>query len=91
MSNVNYMSFMFHECSSLTNINLSNFNTDNVIDMSCMFYGCSSLITIDLSNFNINNDDGMISIFCGCKALNKKNIIIKKKKLLNNPRLFNDL
>ena len=90
-SNVNYMSFMFHECSSLTNINLSNFNTDNVIDMSCMFYGCSSLITIDLSNFNINNDDGMISIFCGCKALNKKNIIIKKKKLLNNPRLFNDL
>jgi hypothetical protein len=33
----------------------------------------------------------MISIFCGCKALNKKNIIIKKKKLLNNPRLFNDL
>ena len=30
-------------CSSLTNINLSNFNTNNVTYMSDMFYGCSSL------------------------------------------------
>ena len=37
------MSGMFYKCSSLTNINLSNFNTQNVTDMSGMFDGCSSL------------------------------------------------
>ena len=39
--------FMFRGCSSLININLSNFNTNNVTDMSCMFYGCSSLNNIN--------------------------------------------
>ena len=34
---------MFHGCSSLTKIDLSNFNTKNVTNMSCMFWGCSSL------------------------------------------------
>ena len=34
---------MFYECSSLTNINLSNFNTQYVTDMSDMFWGCKSL------------------------------------------------
>ena len=37
------MSAMFDGCSSLTNINLSNFNTNNVTNMSWMFNGCSSL------------------------------------------------
>ena len=34
---------MFFECSSLSNIDLSNFNTNNVTDMGYMFYKCSSL------------------------------------------------
>ena len=33
------MSYMFYKCSSLTNINLSNFNTNNVNNMSDMFSG----------------------------------------------------
>ena len=36
-------SFMFCGCSSLTNIDLSNFNTNNVTDMKWMFFGCYSL------------------------------------------------
>ena len=32
---------MFSGCSSLKELNLSNFNTNNVTDMSYMFYGCS--------------------------------------------------
>ena len=48
------MGYMFYGCSSLTNINLSNFNTNNVIDMSGLFGGCSSLKDINLSNFNTN-------------------------------------
>ena len=37
------MSFMFSGCSSLKNINLSNFNTNKVNDMSYMFYECEKL------------------------------------------------
>ena len=34
---------MFCYCSSLMNIDLSNFNTQNVTNMACMFHGCKSL------------------------------------------------
>ena len=35
------MSSMFDFCSSLKELNLSNFNTNNVTDMSYMLVGCS--------------------------------------------------
>ena len=35
------MNGMFYLCSSLQEINFSNFNTNNVIDMNHMFDGCS--------------------------------------------------
>ena len=41
-----------NECSSLKELNLNNFNTDNVTNMSYMFYKCYSLKEINLSNFN---------------------------------------
>ena len=37
------MCYMFSNCSSLTSLDLSNFNTQNVIDMRCIFEGCSLL------------------------------------------------
>ena len=37
------MSNMFSHCYSLTDLNLSNFNTQNVTNMSFMFYCCKSL------------------------------------------------
>ena len=39
-NNITNMSWMFYNCSSLTNLDLSNFNTDNVTDMFGMFYNC---------------------------------------------------
>ena len=42
ITNTNYM---FYKCLSLTNLNLSNFNTTNVTNMSHMFNICSSLTT----------------------------------------------
>ena len=77
--NKNYtdLSDMFKNCSSLTSINLSNFNTNNVTNMNCMFAGCISLTSINLSNFNcdkIENTNGMIDMFKDCKSLKIKNI-----------------
>ena len=56
---------MFSECSSLKNINISNFNTNNVNNMRGMFNRCSSLTNINLSNFNTNNVKYMSSMFYG--------------------------
>ena len=53
---------MFYECSSLTNINIYNFSTNNVIEMRYMFGKC--------------------------KSLNKNNIIIKDRKILDKKNLF---
>ena len=59
----------------LTNINLSNFNANNISDMFSIFFGCYSLTNINLSNQNINNVSKMGSIIWGCSILKKENII----------------
>ena len=49
------MSYIFYNCYSLKELNLFNFNTNNVIDISYMFCNCSSLKELNLFNFNTNN------------------------------------
>ena len=48
------MNYMFSHCSLLKELNISNFNTNNVTYMNSMFSGCSSLKELNLSNFNTN-------------------------------------
>ena len=57
---------MFSGCLSLKEINLSNFNTNNVINMDGMFSRCSSLKELNLSNFNTNNVTDMSFMFSKC-------------------------
>ena len=57
------MRVIFSGCSLLKELNLNNFNTDNVTDMSLMFYECSSLKEINLNNFNTSNVINMIGMF----------------------------
>jgi len=61
--------FMFYNCKNITNIDLSSFNTQNVIDMSYMFDGCSNLTNINLSSFNTQNVRYMSCMFYGCSKL----------------------
>ena len=56
-------------CDSLKKIDLSNFNTHNVINMSYMFSWCNSLTNINLSNFNTQNVTYMSGMFSGCNSL----------------------
>ena len=58
------MSGIFNICTSLKNIDLSSFNTQNVIHMRKMFYNCISLSNLDLSNFNTQNVIDMNEMFC---------------------------
>ena len=76
------MNNMFSNCYNLKNINLSNFNTQNVINMSNMFYDCKSLTNINLSNFNTQNFTYMSYMFFGCDVLKIQGIITKDKYIL---------
>ena len=53
---------MFWNCTSLKDINVINFNTQNVWDMSFMFYRCQNVERLDLSNFNTSNVINMVLI-----------------------------
>ena len=57
---------MFSGCSSLKELNLSNFNTKKVTNMCFMFYRYSSLKELNLSNFNVNNVTDILGMFSGC-------------------------
>ena len=58
-NNLTKTDYMFYDCNSLTNLNLSNFNTQNVTNMSDMFRGYDSL----KKNNIITNDNKILNKF----------------------------
>ena len=60
---------MFSGMSSLTSLDLSNFNTSNVTNMSSMFYNMRNLTSLDLSNFDTSKVTSMASMFSGMSSL----------------------
>lgn len=57
---------MFSRCSSLTSLDVSKFNTQNVTSMRIMFAGCNNLTSLNLSNFNTQNVEDMLAMFWNC-------------------------
>ena len=65
----NNCNVMFYNCSSLTSLDLSSFDTSKVTDMNGMFWGCSLLTSLDLRSFNTSNVMSMSYMFSGCSSL----------------------
>lgn len=63
------ISGMFSGCTTLTTLDLSEFNISNVTDMSGMFNGCSNLETIYVQNFNTEGILNSEKMFAGCNNL----------------------
>ena len=72
--NINNCYNMFSECSSITEIDFSNFDTSLVISMSSMFENCLSLTSLDLSNFNTSLVTEMNCMFWNCLSLTSLNL-----------------
>ena len=68
-SGVKYMDHMFQGCEKLEEIDLSGFNTANVVDMTAMFYGCKRLYELDLSGFDTSRVKSMKHMFTSCHNL----------------------
>ena len=56
---------MFRRCVNITEIDVSNFDTSEVIDMTSMFVYCSSLTSINLTNFDTSKVKDMGFMFDG--------------------------
>ena len=63
-----HMGYMFDECSSLTDIDLSGFDTSSATDMQYMFYGVKAA-TLDLSGFNTEHVTNMDYMFAASSLI----------------------
>ena len=83
-NNLSKTNYMFYECNSLTNLNFSKFNTQDVTNMSCMFRFCNLLTNLNLFNFNTQNVTNMSYMFSGCKSLQNLNLTNFNTQNVNN-------
>ena len=61
---------MFDECKEIEYLDVTNFNTSNVIDMGFMFNKCHKLKEIKgINNFNTKKVTSMIRMFKECNEL----------------------
>ncbi|MCH5248913.1 MAG: BspA family leucine-rich repeat surface protein [Lachnospiraceae bacterium] len=67
-------SYMFYACSSLTSVDLSDFDASQITDMSGMFYGCKSLTSLDLSSLDTTQLANMSDMFNWCVSLKSVNL-----------------
>ena len=68
-NNQKKINHMFSKCECLTNINFSNFNSENIINTRNMFAFCSLLKEINFSNFNTSKVTDMSEMFSDCTSL----------------------
>lgn len=61
-------SYMFYRGMEITNIDLSNFDTSQIINMSGMF-SCPKLTSLDVSGFDTSKVTSMAGMFSGCNSL----------------------
>ena len=91
MKNLSKADYLFYGCKSLTNINLSNINTENVTNMKNMFGECKSLKHIDLLKLNTQNVINMSDMFSGCISLNNIDLSnFNTEKVSNMSYMFHE-
>lgn len=78
---------MFRGCS---NIDFSNFYTNNVVDMSYMFYNADDTVKLDLSGFDTSKVENMEAMFSNMYALKYLDISsFNTEQLINMDCMFN--
>ena len=81
---------MFANCTSLSTIDVSNFNTSKVTNMSWMFNECNALTKLNLSGFNTSNVTDMSYMFNTLKVLETLDISsFDTRNVTNFKRIFN--
>ncbi len=63
--------YMFEDCTSLINVDMSGLNTSALNNVSSLFLNCGSLEEIDMSQFDFSKAISVQSMFEGCYSLKK--------------------
>ena len=63
------MASLFADCNLAKSLDLSDFNTSQVVSMNKMFSGCSSLIELNLINFDVSKVNNLASMFYNCNSI----------------------
>jgi len=83
------MEEMFYNCSSLEELDLSNFNTSKLTNMQYTFYNCTDLTVLNLSGWNTSNVTNMYSAFMNCESLEELDLSsFDTSKVTNMEQLF---
>ena len=80
---------MFYNCSALTNLDVSKWNTSKVTDMRYMFYDCKALTTLDISNWDTSKVTTMQVMFEYCSSLTTIKGVIDMKSCTSYNYMFN--
>ena len=79
---------MFKNCYALTSIDLSNFDTSNLILMTSMFESCGSLKSLDLSSFSTSKVTDMSNLFSNCTSLETLTVPFDTSKTQKMQKMF---
>ena len=79
--NITSCKSMFENLQYLIEIDLSEFDSSQVVNMESMFSNCNNLKKIDISNFNTENVQNMGSMFKNCQSLTSLDQIFPPKKI----------
>ena len=78
------MNFIFRNCYSLKEIDLTNFKSLNVKHINSMFYNCKSLISLNITHFNTSSVKYFNHMFAGCSSLTSLDISNFHSKHIKN-------
>lgn len=67
--NMTDASYLFTECTKLTVVDVSDWDTSNIINMDYMFSGCKWLKEIDTSNWDVHNVESATHMFNECDRI----------------------
>ena len=88
---VTNMSYMFYNCSGLTSLNVTSFDTSSVTNMDSMFYNCSGLTTLDVTKFNTPKVTNMSRMFSDCSGLTSLDVTnFNTQKVTDMSQMFKD-
>jgi len=69
ISKADGLSYVFHECNTLTQLDLSNWDTGNIQYMIATFDGCTNLTELNCSTWNTGKVYNMQLAFYNCNSL----------------------
>lgn len=86
-ANITSLSNMFSNCSNVSSIDTSGFNTSNVTNFYGMFKDCTNLENLDVSNINVSSGTDFRYMFSSCnkiKNLDTSSLVSQNATTMNS-------